>query len=185
MNQTKQKRQIHGGCVSYRQLYMLLRTIKGNQEYLKKFNDRIANRINKIADVSPNFQMFLQFPNPTTSYIIFTQINYGELLERDYFKLYNQQYKTDMIKNMIKQILISSDYQIIEDIENGINLIEILSKNIEKGDKATDRTSQGAFAHSSQFLMKMKYLQNLLHREKINEKVMIVQMLETTVDRHK
>ena len=39
---------IHGGCISYRQLYYLLQTIKKRNPEIKKLNERVANRALKI-----------------------------------------------------------------------------------------------------------------------------------------
>lgn len=55
---------INGGCVNYMNLYYLFTVIKKNEKHLKKFNERVANRITKIHEMHPNFDFFKSFPDP-------------------------------------------------------------------------------------------------------------------------
>lgn len=56
--------------------------------------------------------MFSTFKDPSNSFVVFTDITYGEVVEKDYQTMYTQCYRENKIKDMVKQILSDAAFHI-------------------------------------------------------------------------
>lgn len=109
---------INGGCVSYRQIYLVLQTLKKNNDHIKKLNERAANRALKVNEITPNYELFSSFKEPSTSFMVFTQLDYGEIVQIDYQSMHANCYKDARIMNMLKQILSDPGFHISHSLHN-------------------------------------------------------------------
>jgi hypothetical protein len=67
--------------------------------------------------MNPGFEFFKAFKNPSTSYLVFFELIYGDLLEKDYLSMYTALYNDNKIKDMLKQILSDTTFHIMPYIQ--------------------------------------------------------------------
>lgn len=75
--ESKRKITLNGGCINYENLYLLFKVIKEHDKDLKEFSERVTNRVNKIYEMSPDFESFKNFEEADRSYLLFTEVIYG------------------------------------------------------------------------------------------------------------
>lgn len=67
--------------------------------------------------MNPNFEFFKDFNNPSTSYLVFFELVYGETLQKDYQGMYISIYNENKAKDMLKQILSDTTFHILPYIQ--------------------------------------------------------------------
>ena len=58
---SEKKITINGGCISYRQLYFILKNLKENNEYFDPINKRAASRALKVNEITKDYELFKTF----------------------------------------------------------------------------------------------------------------------------
>lgn len=115
--------------------------------------------------MSPNFDSFKSFKEANKSYLVFIELNYGKIIEKDYQSMYNSVYNDNMIRNMLKQILSDTSFHILPYIQKDRSLKDILELiSREQETEGDGNFSLGVLQHTAQFNMKIKYLVFLMKK---------------------
>lgn len=107
----------YSACLSFEDLRVLYGLILDCKEEIQPINDKLVNRVNRVRDMTDDFEVLKgrldkednKFYNSQQAYVLFTELILPRHLQTDYYKQYMDTYKGDKRKNLLRQILVSTE----------------------------------------------------------------------------
>lgn len=128
--------------------------------------------------MSPNLQI-LKREKPSLLYVSLAELRYEESISSDYYKNYSNVYRTETLKQILKQVLV--ELESLGDYRTSTRIIfsEIFSNIVQRNMETRSKSSL-----SAQLEMKVKYLIYLLQSKDKEELQIIKEMDQSLKERN-